>query len=319
MMPPPRREPSAKEAAVSPVPDAEVNPQLLEILGKQAGVRAINVAPMHAMKMMQSESARVDGTLVDDFNSVLKGGCVCLNNFVCDKKDTSIFEAIKTELRAFSGDDMKSAGRGGLIDWSKHEVYENPTTISVTFNTIVAFLADYFDVEVYATRLNYYRDGETWKPFHHDSHAYGGRALREDFTVGISLGQSRALEWLHEPSGRVFSFPQDNGDCFAFDSEVNQRFKHGVPKSRDPNCGDRFSIIAWGRRRSLNARNCGGSSLAPELQARAVNTVDDAIAAARDMVASHGMERRETSNSTDGGSANNDAKPATKRRKNRLQ
>jgi hypothetical protein len=39
-----------------------------------------------------------------------------------------------------------------------------------------------------------------------------------------------------------------NGDIFAFNSEVNQRFQHGVPKARGQN-GPRFSIIAWGRRR----------------------------------------------------------------------
>ena len=33
----------------------------------------------------------------------------------------------------------------------------------------------YFDVDVYATRLNFYRNGSDWKPYHHDSHAYGGR------------------------------------------------------------------------------------------------------------------------------------------------
>ena len=42
--------------------------------------------------------------------------------------------------------------------------------------------SEYFDVEVYASRLNFYRDGTDWKPFHHDSHAYGGKAKREDFT-----------------------------------------------------------------------------------------------------------------------------------------
>lgn len=74
--------------------------------------------------------------------------------------------------------------------------------------------------DIYATRLNFYRDNSDWKPWHHDSHAYGGRQQREDFTIGASFGGARALAFLHEPSGIEFSFPQRNGDVFAFDTEA---------------------------------------------------------------------------------------------------
>jgi hypothetical protein len=54
------------------------------------------------------------------------------------------------------------------------------------------------------------------------------------------------------------AFPQSNGDVFAFDSEINNRFEHGVPKASSKTAsGPRFSIIAWGRRRSMNVRNGG--------------------------------------------------------------
>ena len=49
--------------------------------------------------------------------------------------------------------------------------------------------------------------------------------------MGASFGAPRELAFLHEPSGSQFSFPQRNGDVFAFTTEVNKRFKHGVPKS----------------------------------------------------------------------------------------
>ena len=39
---------------------------------------------------------------------------------------------------------------------------------------------------------------------------------------------------------------------------MNKRFKHGVPKLVRGVGGPRFSIIAWGRRRTINANN-GGS------------------------------------------------------------
>ena len=125
-------------------------------------------------------------------------------------------------------------------------------------------LSTYFDVEIYASRLNYYRDGTDWKPFHHDSHAYGGRAEREDMTVGASFGANRDLTFLHEPSGHTFSFPQQNGDVFAFTTVVNKRFKHGVPKStakvpRPPlcvrSCGSPFAQLCT-LVRVLRARAC---------------------------------------------------------------
>ena len=75
--------------------------------------------------------------------------------------------------------------------------------------------------------------------------------------MGASFGAARDLAFLHEPSGQRFSFPQNNGDVFAFTSSVNRAFKHGVPKARRTNIGPRFSIIAWGRRRTINERNGG--------------------------------------------------------------
>lgn len=78
----------------------------------------------------------------------------------------------------------------GMINWSQHFKHENPD-FSITFKSIVQRLSDYFDLDVYATRLNFYPNNVSWKPFHHDSHAYGGRALREDFTVGASFGATR--------------------------------------------------------------------------------------------------------------------------------
>jgi hypothetical protein len=73
--------------------------------------------------------------------------------------------------------------------------------------------------------------GHRWKPFHKDSHAYGANGEKEDFTVGVSFGAERALEFQHDGTGVTFGFPQNNGDLFAFSSVVNNRFKHGVPKA----------------------------------------------------------------------------------------
>ena len=148
--------------------------------------------------------------------------------------------------------DVKGGPSAGLVKWSKHLKHEDPD-FSPTFMKIIQQIGDYFDMDIFAKRLNYYRDGKDWKPFHHDSHAYAKGKGQEDFTVGASFGSERQLEFLHEPSGAIMAFPQRNGDVFAFDTAVNQKFKHGVPKAARG--GPRISIICWGRRRTLNPRN----------------------------------------------------------------
>ncbi|CAE8635088.1 unnamed protein product, partial [Polarella glacialis] len=119
-----------------------------------------------------------------------------------------------------------------LVDWSKHLKLEDPE-FSETFQAVQARMSQYFDVETFVTRMNYYRDGSDWKPYHHDSHAYApdGKG-KEDFTMGASFGAERELSLQHEASGQVFGFPQRNGDIFAFDSEINRSFTHGVPRLR---------------------------------------------------------------------------------------
>ena len=196
--------------------------------------------------MLKGEMARADATLAADFQSLLLGECIYLKEFSCRADDYDQLTRLTHDIEAHT--------EGGMVNWSKHLKHDNPEGFE-TFNAIADRLSNYFDVDVYASRMNFYRDGSDWKPFHHDSHAYGGKSLREDFTIGASFGATRELAFLHEPSGGQFSFPQGNGDIFAFSSEVNDKFQHGVPKAKVRNCGPRFSIILWGRRRTLNERN----------------------------------------------------------------
>jgi hypothetical protein len=216
----------------------------------------VNNAIQWAMGMMRSEVARADATLAEDFTHLLAGQCIYLPNLMCATADATLFDGLKP---ARPQGDTETHMTDGMVPWSQHQRHENPA-FSPHFQRIVAQLAEYFDVEVYASRLNFYRDGRDWKPFHHDSHAYAsGKDQREDFTIGVSFGARRDLAFLHEPSGRTFAFPQHNGDVFAFTTEVNQRFKHGIPRLPAAKAGERFSIIVWGRRRRLTARNGGAA------------------------------------------------------------
>ena len=238
-----------------------------------------NQIEKYANQMFHSSwTAQLDSTLAMDIQSVLNGGCVYLPSFFCDSKDFTLLQRLSTELEenakkesvneentnesdVIDGQNSQNStdqGKVNIINWSKHLKMENPD-FSLTFQEILDKMSDYFDVDIFATRLNFYRDGSDWKPYHHDSHAYSN-GMKEDFTMGASFGFTRSLSFLHEPSGQHFEFPQQNGDIFAFDSEVNKKFKHGVPKIKTGNkAAPRFSIIAWGRRRTLNERNSSAS------------------------------------------------------------
>jgi len=234
--------------------------------------------------MRSSQFLMCDSTSFMDFSRALEGGSLYLPSFFGDAGD--LFEQLSEDVVSHA------EGEGGLVSWSQHLKarrtkgansakhthlcarvsnravsslcqLEDPD-FSRAFQSVLQRLSDYFDLEVYASRLNFYRCGSDWKPYHHDSHAYSkdrGHVQKEDFTVGASFGASRELAFKHKPSGSVFSFPQQSGDIFAFNSLVNERFKHGVPKVDKDKAGPRISVIAWGKRRSLNTRNAGLSEL----------------------------------------------------------
>lgn len=203
-----------------------------------------NAAGKHLRKALRSEAVVSGHGFVKDMASALQGECIYHPHMLAGPKDHTLLDKLLEELQSHAA--------AQLIPWSEHLKHEDPTW-SPTFLKIVEELADYFGVRVFATRMNVYVDGEAWKPFHHDSHAYAnddrGNRIKEDFTMGLSLGASRELVFLHPASKQTFSFPQQNGDVFAFTDVANEAFQHGVPRKRG--CKQlRVSIIAWGTRSS---------------------------------------------------------------------
>lgn len=193
-----------------------------------------NQSAIHSSGIIKSQVDRFSRNMNEEFLKTIKANTIYLPHFLTPASDLTIFNQLEKEMKDH------------VVAWNKHTKHEDPT-FSPTFNSIVQRMADHFNVEVLATRLNYYRDGQDYKTFHKDSHAYSN-GQKEDFTMGASFGSSRELEFKHDDTGHIFSFPQHNGDIFAFTSVVNDQFMHGVPKAHTQ-VGGRFSIIAWGRRR----------------------------------------------------------------------
>jgi len=184
-----------------------------------------------------------------DLQLVLEGHCIYLPGFFESTAERKIRDRLLGEWKT-----------GGHVaeDWSRHQKLENPEKMP-TFQQIVLCMSAYFDVTPLASRLNIYPSGEAWKPYHHDSHAYGAKGTKEDFTCGASFGGTRCLSILHPPTNERFGFPQKNGDVFAFDTLVNTKFQHGIPKSNEKRAAVdiRLSVIVWGRRNKLTERNGG--------------------------------------------------------------
>lgn len=205
--------------------------------GTQNKLEQLNKIQKYKGNICNNVLDRYNSDIHTKFYKVIETDCYYFPNFFCKKNDRFIFEKIKTEL--------EESELGTMVEWSKHHKHENPENLKI-FNKIITEMSELFNVDITQTRLNYYKDQEDWKPFHHDSHAYGNKI--ENFTMGASFGYSRELVFLHEESKRNFKFPQNNGDLFAFGSETNKLFMHGVPKSQRK-VGPRFSIIAWGIRK----------------------------------------------------------------------
>lgn len=67
-----------------------------------------------------------------------------------------------------------------------------------TFNYVVETMAGYFDMDVQATRFNWYRDSSEWKPFHHDAAALKEKFARtQNFTLAVSFGAEREAAFEH--------------------------------------------------------------------------------------------------------------------------
>mgnify|MGYP005648106845 FL=1 len=116
-------------------------------------------------------------------------------------------------------------------------------------------IVDYFDMDVKATRFNWYQNSDQWKPFHHDAAAIKPHiAKKQNLTIGISFGATRDIAFQHAQDKSVVSFPMPNGSVYAFGNDVNSIWKHGIPQLPEELKSDegRISIIAWGKAKQID-------------------------------------------------------------------
>eukprot|EP00392_Amoebophrya_sp_AT5.2_P000304 g304.t1 len=203
----------------------------------------------------------------------------CLSEAVCEVNDRSYFDRLTRELEfkqhwMAGGTPLhRPSAVGGKFLWQH----------SAAYRELVRKIVRRFRISnpIYSI-VNLYRDGNDSTAMHRDQ--YYGDA---NFTCGLSFGATRDLVFLQEvdyqrtggkganaviQSGsggkgkgkedgaaggtKSFSFPQSNGDIFAFSKVVNDRWRHSVPRVSPANkVGPRISLVVWGNRKG-DGRPC---------------------------------------------------------------
>lgn len=181
-------------------------------------------------------------------------------NLFCETSDFSIYNNLLAEMNncGIEKDKLFKLWHGDThfiaddhLGWNKDKS-KHPT-----FNMIIDKISSFFNMDIKATRFNWYSNDNEWKPKHHDAAAVkADKAKTQNFTVGVSFGKTRDIEFEDalEPQGhrRVVNFPLPNGYTYCFTRDINVNWRHGVSpihpdkQSKDKNDIGRISIIAWG-------------------------------------------------------------------------
>ena len=185
-------------------------------------------------------------------------------NLFCDQDNFDIYNKLLDEMKNCGIENNKLwklwHGDTHLIaddhlHWSSKTIFTPQGTKNnvPTFHMIIDKISKFFNMEIKATRFNFYRDNNDWKPFHHDAAAVKPeKAKTQNFTVGISFGYTRdiAFEDALNNTGnrRIISIPLPNGSTYCFTRDININWKHGVLPLKNKYNSElgRISIIAWG-------------------------------------------------------------------------
>jgi hypothetical protein len=116
-----------------------------------------------------------------------------------------------------------------------------------TFNRIITAIQEYFDMDIKATRFNWYKDTSHWKPFHFDAAKVDPKkAAVQNLTVAVSFGATKDAAFEHAETKTVISIPQPDGWVYSFTNDTNCIWRHGILQDKTPQELGRISIIAWG-------------------------------------------------------------------------
>jgi len=185
---------------------------------------------------------------LERFDKVFGGRDVTMvPEIFCEEADLSLYNSLLTEIQSLGINDIYVSWHGDTHVIANDRRYDWKKLPS--FRRVVQRMEKYFDMDIQATRFNYYRDDSEWKPLHHDAAAVKPEfATKQNATVGASFGKQRDAIFQHVATGSLVTLPQPNGSLYAFGRDFNVEWKHGIaqiPERRRTGEG-RISVIAWG-------------------------------------------------------------------------
>jgi len=126
-----------------------------------------------------------------------------------------------------------------------------------TLSLVAKAIAEGFQMNVDACRINWYENQDEWKPFHHDAHAFADsprgttRSVTRNFSALVSFGSTRQYA-LQDPKCKLpsgtLSIDMPNGSVIGLARDTNILWRHGVLKGvRNGHVnGPRISIVLNG-------------------------------------------------------------------------
>eukprot|EP00127_Corallochytrium_limacisporum_P007255 Clim_evm11s245 gene=Clim_evmTU11s245 len=188
-------------------------------------------------------------TTKEEFKSLglTENDVVYVPNYFGKPADRDVYKNLLDEVKAATEGSTKDVwtfwhGDSHLIA-DDHINWKNACP---TFKGLIDRMQDLTGMETKASRFNWYKEKNEWKPYHFDAAAVDPKkAKTQNITVGLSLGEERELCFEHRDTRTRVRFPVPNGSILIFGKKVNVMWRHGVPPNLDAE-GGRISIIAWG-------------------------------------------------------------------------
>ena len=170
------------------------------------------------------------------------------------KKEENIYEKLNTEIKnsGLKNEDLWKSWHGDSHFIADDHI--NWKDKCPTFQDVLTKIAYYFDMNIQATRLNFYNNSKEWKPFHHDAAAIDEeKANTQNITVAVSFGLEREVAFQHAKNYSLISTPVEDGSIYVFCKDVNIIWKHGIRQMNEDDYIDkgRYSIIVWGWRKMI--------------------------------------------------------------------
>ena len=174
------------------------------------------------------------------------------SNIFSDQNQYEIYNKLLKEIDSLPQDNLLKMWHGndkieGTHLIANDRVFQKYIDRCPTFKFVIERLNVFFNMDIKATRFNWYKDADHWKPFHHDS-AYVNpeKAKTQNFTVAASFGCTKDAAFQHAKTKTTLSIPQPDSTVYAFLNDTNAIWRHGILQDTTQTDKGRISIIAWG-------------------------------------------------------------------------